>query len=55
LHWFAKLRGMPIEVVAIALAPSLVVFGLGCTLAAYRTVRAGLRRPTRVRQAGRAG
>jgi hypothetical protein len=55
LHWFAKLHGMLIEVLAIALAPSLIVLGLGCTLAAYRTVRAGLRRPTRVRQVGRVG
>jgi hypothetical protein len=47
---------MTTELLAIALAPSLIVFVLGCILATYRTLRvAARRRPYRIGQGERAG
>lgn len=46
---------MILELLAIVLAPSLIVFALGCVLATYRTWRAATRRPYRVGQGERAG
>jgi len=39
---------MTVAVLAVVLGPSLLVFFLGCSVAAYRTVRPHARRPYRV-------
>jgi len=39
----------PIVVAGVLLVPSAIVFVLGCSLAAYRTIRSGAA-PRRVRQ-----